>query len=190
MRYVDRYLRGTFGYIKKQTRFEIVKTVILYVMAFGIFFIGYFTLHTKKSMWSIIAVLALLPACKSLIGVIMLARFRSLTEESYRRYEECTKGVLTLYENILTTREKTFYVPVICIREGNVFCYCADSPEKTAELKKHMDNVLKNAGHKFTFKIFEDESSFMKRAGSLPIPDETAQHRLEKVSDTIKAVSL
>ncbi len=190
MKYIDRYLKGSYGYIKKQTRFEIIKTLILYVMAFGIFFIGYFTLHSKKSMWSILAVLALLPACKSMVGVIMLARFRSLSQESYDKYRECTKGVLVLYENILTTREKTFYVPVICIRDGNVFCYCPDSSEKTEDLKKHMDNVFKNAGHKVSFKIFNDETSFIKRAVALPIPDEVTLHRLDAVSNTIKAVSL
>ena len=190
MKYVDRSLKGTFGYIRSQTRFEIIKTIILYAMAFGIFFIGIITFKKKENLCSVLAVLAMLPACKSMVGVIMFARFRSLSDESYRKYLECTHGVLTLFENILTTREKTFFVPVMCIREGNVFCYCPESSETAAELKNHMDNVFKNAGYKFTFKVFNDEMSFINRANSLSVPDEIALHRLDAVANTIKAVSL
>ena len=75
MKYADHRLKGTIGYIKKQLVFEIIKTLVLFAMALGLFFIGYFTLHTKKSLWSVLAVLALLPACRSLVTVIMFARF-------------------------------------------------------------------------------------------------------------------
>ena len=104
MRYIDRQLRGTFLYITKQRRFEIIKTVILFAMAFGIFFIGLATLHTKKSLWSVFAVLALLPACKSLVGVIMFARFSSLNEAEYERFSSAAGDLTSLYENVITTK--------------------------------------------------------------------------------------
>ena len=71
MKYVNRGLKGTKGYIRKQLIFEIIKTFIMFAMAFGIFLIGYLTLGTKRSLWSVFAVLALLPASKSLVGVII-----------------------------------------------------------------------------------------------------------------------
>ena len=44
MKYLVRELKGTYGYIRKQTVFEIIKTIVLFAMAFGIFLIGYLTL--------------------------------------------------------------------------------------------------------------------------------------------------
>ena len=90
MKYIMRELKGTFGYIRKQTLFEAVKTVVLFAMALGIFMIGYKTLGTKKSLWSVFAILALLPASKSLVGLIMLLRFRSLPESDFPVIREKT----------------------------------------------------------------------------------------------------
>lgn len=190
MKYVDRQLKGTYGYIRKQFRFELIKTIILFAAAFGIFFIGYLTLHTKRSLWSVFAVLALLPASKSLVGVIMFARFRSLTEDVYDRYSRAVSGITTLYENIITTRERSFYIPVICINGHNVFCYRPKDESSKDALKDHMDNVFKTAGYNVTFKIFDDEEAFLARA--VQIRDKQTDEAVlsAKIADTIKAVSL
>ena len=161
MRYVGRSLKGTYGYIRKQLVFEILKTILLYAMALGIFFIGYCTLHTKKSLWSILAVLALLPASKSLVGVIMLARFKSLSADEYERYSKACGDVPVLYENVLTTSEKTFFLPVICCAFQSVIALAPASD--AAAVKEHLDNVMKTAGHKVTVKIFDKEDAFFER---------------------------
>ncbi len=190
MRYIDRELRGTFGYIKKQRRFEIIKTIILFVMAFGIFFIGLATLHTKKSLWSVFAVLALLPACKSLVGVIMFARFDSLGEEVFRKYVSAVGKLPTLFENVITTKEKAFYIPVICIKDGNVTAFRDNKKGDNKALKEHMESVLSAAGHKATFFIFDDEEAFLSRAVQLSSGYEGPGTREEQIATTIKAVSL
>ncbi len=190
MKYINRDLKGTYCYIKKQLIFEIIKTLILFAMALGIFFIGLLTLHTRKSLWSVLAVLALLPACKSLVGVIMLARFRSLSAEDYNRYNGYTKGIPTLFENILTTSSRSFYVPVISVMAGNVIGYTL-SGNDAKEIKGHLENVMKNAGHKATVMIFDDERSFANRCRDLydkfSQEDDSSAYAL---LNTIKAVSL
>ena len=189
MKYVDRELKGTYGYIRKQMIFEIIKTVILFAMALGIFFIGLMTLHTKKSLWSVFAVLALLPACKSLVGVIMFARFSSLSAEEYDRYSQYTGNLPVLYENIITTSEKTFFVPLICSVSGNVIAYVNKKGDHRL-LKDHLMGVLKAAGHSASVMIFEDETAFANRCRDLRekfTSSETGDHG---ILNTIKAVSL
>lgn len=191
MRYIDRQLKGTKGYIRKQRRFEAVKTVILFAMAFGIFFIGYFTLHTKKSLWSVFAVLALLPACRSLVGVIMLARFDSVSDNLYERIKSAAGSVPVLFENILTTSEKTYFVPVICFISGNLIAYADQTTEVNEKIKKHIEQVLKNAGHKASVKIFDDEGDFTARLRELAEKfSANAGTGEPAVFDTIRAVSL
>lgn len=162
----------------------------MFAMAFGLFFIGYLTLKTRKSLWSVFAVLALLPASKSLVGVIMLARFRSLSQNTYDRYSKCAGSVPALYENILTTGERTFYVPMICYADRNLAAYAPDTSNSAKALKDHLDNVIANGGHSgITVKVYEDEEKFLERVanmsrrsdGDIPYP---------AVFNTIKAVSL
>ena len=190
MRYIDRQLRGTFLYITKQRRFEIIKTVILFAMAFGIFFIGLATLHTKKSLWSVFAVLALLPACKSLVGVIMFARFSSLNEAEYERFSSAAGDLTSLYENVITTKERSFFVPVICIKDGNVVALRSNDKSDNNDLAKHIESVLAAAGHKATFFIFDSEKAFIDRIRQMSQGYEGKTAREEAIATTIKAVSL
>lgn len=188
MKYLTRSLKGTYGYIRKQTVFECIKTAVMFAMAFGLYFIGYLTLHTNKSLWSVLAVLALLPASKSMVGVIMLARFRSLNSEDHDRYERSCDTLPVLYENILTTRERTFYVPVICVAKGAVNCFAKLDAKDVNTLSEHLSAVLKSAGHNAVVKVFNDESAFCERVSG--IDKSTDKYNAEPVISTIKAVSL
>ena len=193
MKYVNRDLKGTFGYIKKQFIFEIIKTVILYLMAFGIFFIGYFSLGTKKSLWSVFAVLALLPACKSLVGVIMLGRYKSLKDDVYNKYITSAGDVECIYENIITTSQKTFFLPVIACEDNTVVGYInTNKASDVKDVTEHLSNVLKNAGHKVaTIKIFDNEEAYINRVKQMN--NNLAKERLastQEIFTTIKAVSL
>lgn len=186
MKYVNRGLKGTKGYIRKQLTFEIIKTVIMFAMAFGIFLIGYLTLGTKRSLWSVFAVLALLPASKSLVGVIMLARFKSLSDDEYSLFSGKVGSLPVLYENILTTTGRTFFVPVLCCISSDLIAYTQNDAD---QVKAHLDSVMAKAGHKVSVKVFTDKQAFCKRAEVMrdSLKDDTGS---AAVLDTIKAVSL
>ena len=188
MKYLTRSLKGTYGYIRKQTVFECVKTAVMFAMAFGLYFIGYLTLHTNRSLWSVLAVLALLPASKSLVCVIMLARFRSLNVEDHERYEKSRKNLPVLYENVLTTRERTFYVPVICVAKGAVNCFAKLDTKDVNTLSEHLSSVLKSAGHNVIVKVYSDEKAFCERVSGIDTAND--KYNAEPVITTIKAVSL
>ena len=186
MKYVNRQLKGMHGYIRKQLIFEIIKTLIMFAMAFGIFFIGYKTLGTKRSLWSVLAVLALLPASKSLVGVIMFARFRSLSDEEYTAFSDKIGELPVVYENILTTTARTFFVPVICCFSSDLIAYTQND---AGEVKAHIESVMATAGHKVSVKVFNDKQAFCKRAEAMreSLKDDNGS---AAVLETIKAVSL
>lgn len=194
MKYVNRDLKGTFGYIKSQRNFEIIKTLILFIMAFGLYLIGYITLKTNKSLWSIFAVLAMLPACKSLVGVIMLARFKSLVRDDYDFFIKSAGNISCLYENVITTEKKSFFLPCIACENNTIITYCERKDTRdNKELHEHLVYVLKNAGFKnVTVKIFDNKEQFINRLcemnNNLSLEDRKAS--TEGIFNTIKAVSL
>ena len=191
MKYVTRSLKGTYGYIRKQRNFEIIKTLILYAMAFGIFLIGYITLGTKKSLWSVFAVLALLPACKSLVGVIMFARFSSLSSDVYDRLRAGAGTIPALYENILTTNEKTYYIPFICCAAGSLMVLSKEYKDDEKKLREHLTDVLNKAGHKAVVKLFFDEDDMFARLLEINAKYADEENAAgERILNTIKAVSL
>lgn len=193
MKYLNRELKGNYLYIKKQFIFELIVTIVLFAMAFGLYLIGLITLKTNKSLWSVIAVLAMLPACKSLVGVIMFARFRSLSEDVYLKYTNVAGKIPCLYENVITTSKKSYYLPIIACRNNNIVAYCnVKKSDDIKTLTEHFELVLKNGGHKVaTIKIYDKEEAFLKRLSEMnSISSDDKLYSAEAIFNTIKAVSL
>ena len=63
--------RGTAGYLHRLKRNKIILTAVLFAAALIMFFGAYATLKTKANIFSIMAVLTMLPAAKGLVSVIV-----------------------------------------------------------------------------------------------------------------------
>lgn len=163
--------KGEWGYIDYQRKRVLLITLVLYVCAIGIYLLGYLTLHTNKSIWSILAVLAVLPASKSMVNLIMFLRFRSLNMSDFEEYKEAGSDAPALYEAPFTTYEKTFFTEALMCRNNTVsVCYLGkpgkkDSHDKDMKaLSDHLVNVLSNDGFKdATVKVFDSKKDYCNR---------------------------
>ena len=191
--------KGEWGYINSQRIRVMLITLVLYVCAIGLYLIGYLTLHTNRSIWSILAVLSLLPASKSMVNLIMFLRFKSLDKTSYEQYREANGSAPALYEVPFTTYEKTYFVDSLICRNNTVtVCYRGKGSKKISHdkdinnLNDHLSGVLKNDGHKdFTVKVFDNSSAYCTRAAeinrNMEVKDEGRDFGMLR---TLKSVSL
>ncbi len=169
---MDKKTKGEWGYINYQRKRVLLITLVLYVCAVGMYLLGYFTLHTNKSIWSILAILAVLPASKSMVNLIMFLRFKSLDKGDHDEYTRANKDAPALYEAPFTTYEKTFFTDsIICMNKAVTVCYLG-SPSKNVShdkdikmLSDHIINVLKNDGiTDCTVKIYDSKKGYCDRA--------------------------
>ena len=191
--------KGEWGYIRSQRIRVLIMTVILYICALGLYLIGYCTLHTRKSLWTIFAILSVLPASKSLVNLIMFMRFKSLTAEIHDRIHSCAGQLAIIYELPFTTYEKTYFVDAIaCAGNTAAGCYLGKPSGKKSheqdlnDLCIHLENVLKNDGYKdFTLKIFDNIDDFTDRLKEMDNKLSTKRSvNDEGMLNTFRAVSL
>ena len=191
--------KGEWGDIRCQRIRVLIMTVILYICALGLYLIGYCTLHTRKSLWTIFAILSVLPASKSLVNLIMFMRFKSLTAEIHDRIHSCAGQLAIIYELPFTTYEKTYFVDAIaCAGNTAAGCYSGKPSGKKShdqdlkDLCIHLENVLKNDGYKdFTLKIFDNIDDFTDRLKEMDNKLSTKRSvNDEGMLNTFRAVSL
>lgn len=155
--------KGSFKYIYNERIRAIALTVIMYVLAIGIYFLGYLTMHTNKNIWTIIAVLSILPASKSAVRMIMLIRYKSIPESLYNDIE-FNKGVLKLlYELIITTSEKSYLCDALAYSNDTLIILSRIDSKGEKKLLEHLNNSFETEGIKVTIKIFTDEKKFISR---------------------------
>ena len=154
--------KGTYLYLDTQRKYEIVRTVIFYAIAIALFVVGYVTTGTKKNLLTIVAVLGVLPASKSLVSVIMFLRYKSFKEKI-----DC-EGIINAYDMIFTSEKINYKVSHLCVSDGCIIGYSEDAKFDEYKFKDHVTSILTVENLKnITVKVFTDRKAYMNRISSL-----------------------
>lgn len=166
--------KGLYGYINKQRVIEVAKTIFMFACAIGLYLIGFVTLKTNKSVWTILAVLSILPASKSAVNMIMFFRFSSIDKSEYDQIEAAKGAIPTKYEYVFTTSEKSYYVKSAACCDSTVIALLDNSKggkKKNSmpnELKSHIMSSIEREGFSgYTLKIYTDINEYTRRLSEM-----------------------
>ena len=66
--------KGSYGYIKNHRVVAALRTLLFFGVSIGLYVMGYVTTGSNKNLLTIVAVLGCLPACKSLVNLILFLK--------------------------------------------------------------------------------------------------------------------
>ena len=188
---MKRYQKGDYGYISYQKRFTIIKTIILYLTAVLIFYIGYHGTGKRENLFTVIAILDILPASRSLVSMIMYLRIPRFREDIYSKISEAVTNsdLIVLYNLYLTSEKNNFALESVAVR-GNSVIGLADAKNCDFNLcQTHILDYAKQNGLKnITVKLFEDENKYLERLTSLKNLE--SSNKDEDITNLIKDLSL
>ena len=128
--------KGTFGYIKYQKKKTFLITFILFLIPLVIYVTGYIQTKTKLNLFTFVAILGCLPACKSLVGLIMIMMQKSIDTATYEAAKKANGNLVSGYELVFTAYEHTTPVNALLVCGDQVVCYTPDEKADTAYLEK------------------------------------------------------
>ena len=204
-------VKGTRNYLNTQKKYELLRTFIYFAIPISLFIAGIIQteagvsgdLHgfalfkaglanpeSRVNLLSIVAVLGLLPASKSLVNTIMFLRFHSLGSDAAEQAAAAGKELQTLYDNVFTSYKKSFVVGHLAVRGNTVCGYSETDNFEENEFYKHIGDILKLDGHKeVTVKIFTDLKKYTERLGQMNSLEESPE-KTAAIIATLKSVSL
>ena len=77
--------KGDFGYFKSEKKRRLIITAILFAVPLFIFFTSWIYFKTRMTVWTVVAVVGCLPACKSMVGLIMIFKCRPMDSALYQK---------------------------------------------------------------------------------------------------------
>lgn len=186
-----RLTKGSFGYIKKQRKREIIKTICFFGISAAIFIMGYLSTGTKANLLTVVAVLGCLPASKSVVSVIMYLKAGFCSDACYQRILPYTDGTRMLYDLYLTSYQKNFQISVMAVKNNTVCGYTEDKKCDAAAGEKHIQDILQQNGHSnLTVKLFPDLDKYVERLAQLQSLTEKKEEKESAIAETIKEISL
>lgn len=169
--------KGDFGYIQHEKIRRFLVTLLLFAIPMAAFVGAYLITGTKKNIITVIAMVGCLPACKSLVGFIVMFLQKSMDEKSYRKINEHAKDLVMSYEMYLTTYEKSTFVESFAICGNKVIGYSSRIDGSPQFVEQHVKKILKQNGYKVDVKVMTELKPYLERL------DYLNAHKEELVKD-------
>lgn len=155
--------KGEHGYISKRKKAQLIKTIIYFGIAAAIFIIGLALNDWNESnIFTIIAVLGVLPASKMMISFIILAPYHSVEDAMYERLIANTKEQDVIFTDIVFTSEQKVMNLAILVLAGNkAIGLIGKKNENRTYIESYLNKGFESRCLGLKAKIYEDEASFV-----------------------------
>ncbi len=180
--------KGTLGYINNRKFARGLLFLAEVALVVAIFLTGYFTTGSRENLLTVVAIVGVLPAAKSLVALIMIFPHKSQTQEAYD--EVC--GVagdtcVVLTELVLTTTERIMPVDFIVVKESHIVGFTTNAKCDIPFADKFLTENMQLNGHKVSVKIMNNKSKFLARVKELAVK-EVAEEQMQKDSEIAATV--
>lgn len=175
--------KGEPDYLIRQKKLSTIKTAISFAAAIIIFIIGYAIYHTRENIFTIIAVLALLPASRNTVSMIMFLKTPAYDTVICNQIQQIAE-IPMLYHLYLTSYQKNYAMTCMTARGGNLIGFSEFDKCDVNSCKEHIEGILTQNGIKnINVKIFgkNDYKMFEERLKQLQA-QEAGKHDEELLS--------
>ncbi|HIY01793.1 MAG TPA: hypothetical protein IAA26_08125 [Candidatus Blautia faecipullorum] len=159
--------KGEYGYTRAERKRRLLVTAVLFAVPLLIFFTAFLYFKTRLTVWTVVATVGCLPACKSMVNLIMLFRSPFMDENSYRQIAAHSGELLMSYEMYMTFYEKSAFIDAFAICGNLVVGYSSDPNIDIAFMETEAQKILKGNGFRTTVKIFKDLGPYLERLDSM-----------------------
>ncbi len=143
---MKRAKKGTFGYIAKKRQYVILRTILFFGISLALFVAGYIATGTRKNLLTVVAVLGCLPACKSMVNMIMFIKAAGCSTGA-REILAPLEGRLTgMYDMYFTSYQKDFAISHMVVGGKTVLGYTESDKCDRKACEEHLKTMLKQAG--------------------------------------------
>ena len=174
--------KGEAGYLKKRKVQLMIELILEASLIGGLLIAGYLLNHTRLNIFTLVAILACLPACRALVNLIMLLPHHSMDEATELEISGVTEYLTMLYDLVITSERKAMPVDAIAISGKTICGYARNKKVDTNYCARHIKSILAQN------KIFHDYVAFLSRAegmNNIAAVERADQQRLE---DDIKQI--
>lgn len=174
--------KGCYGYIRYAKIRTSLITFVLFAIPLVIYVTGYLQTKTRLNLFTFVAILGCLPACKSLVGLIMILMQRSMPEVRYREASAAAGDLVAGYELVFTAYEHSTPVNALIVCGDQLVCYTPDEKTDIAYIEKHLSRILTlNGFASVRPKVFKNFRKYLQRVSEIA---ERAEHYREDIEFT------
>ena len=183
--------KGCYGYIRNHRMVAAVRTLLFFGVSIGLYVMGYVTSGSNQNLLTIVAVLGCLPACKSLVNLIIFLKAEGCSEALENKVSTYDANLLTFYDMYFTSYQKNYAISHMALK-GNVLCVMTETAKCDCNAaEKHLEQMLSQGGIKnITVKIFDNADKYIDRLSQITYLDTVENKSQGQIVDLLYSISI
>lgn len=183
---MKRVVKGNYGYLAAKRKQVIIRTILFFGISIALYIAGYVTTGSNKNLLTVVAVLGLLPASKSLVNMIMFLRAKGCSEQTKNSIISEEGRLIGMYDMYFTSYKKNFAISHMIV-EGKVILGITEDPDCDCRAcEEHLETMLKQAGFKdITIRISQDIKTYCEQLKNLNAKE---QDNIPEKDDEVRVV--
>lgn len=159
--------KGDYGYFAAEKKRRLLITAVLFAVPLAIFFSAWIYHGSRLTVWTVVAVVGCLPACKSMVGLIMILRCRPMDEKLYQKIHAHAGALVMSYEMYMTFYEKSAFIDAFAVCGNQVVGYSSDPKIDAEFMAQEAKKIIRKNGYKVTVKILKELRPYLERLDSM-----------------------
>lgn len=177
------------GYISKKKKVSLIWLLVSVLIGVAIFLVGYFWTHTRANIFTVVAVLMVLPAAKHVVALVVMLPKKEVEKARYDRMKEAAGEAVLLTDYVFTSTEKIMHLDFVLIKNGNVLGVTAQSRQDVPYMKKYLEDSVHKVAPSFYVKVLESDEKLLKQLDRLTQVEATPA-REEKVVEYLRSLAV
>lgn len=158
--------KGDYGYLQKSKLFQLTVSLILMIMVLVIFYTGYIKYGNTKNIFTVFAVVSVIPAAKFIVTYIVMAPHKGITSDEFEGMKPFL-NIVILFDLLISSAEKIIHVKIAAIRDNSVYLYVPDKKYDKAEVEKYIRSFLEKECKVTTVKMIGEYKEYKKTVAML-----------------------
>ncbi len=159
--------KGEFGYFQAEKKRRFVITFLLFAVPLFIFFTAWMYHKSRMTIWTVMAAVGCLPACKSLVSLIMIMMRKPISRETYEQISAHAGNLSMAYEMYMTFYDKSAVIDAFAICGNQVVGFSSDPKIDIPYMEAESQKIIRKNGYKVTVKILRDLRPYLERLDSM-----------------------
>ncbi len=170
---MKRVKKGDKGYLNNRKIFYLMLVLAFVILAAVFFFTGYVRFNTTKTVFTVMAVLMVLPAAKQFVIYIVIAPYKSVDEIIYNRIKDIINenDICMIADMVITSQEKITNIDIICVKGGRVIGYAPNKKVDINYISKYLMDLISKYYKINQVKIYADVIKYEKAIEELKTID-------------------
>lgn len=157
--------RGEYGYLKQKKQHSLFHTLFMVAIGIVIFIVGLLLNKMEASnIFTVAAVLFVLPAAKSLVAIIVLAPYQETKKEDWERLAAYAKeGDTLLSDAVFTSSERIMHLNQIYVTDHQIIGISLRKRDNIKAASEYLEKELSIRELSYVVFLTQEENALKKR---------------------------